>query len=378
MRAGRTDITFLILLGSVLVLGLVMLTSASGPVAYQHFGDSFWYLKHQVLYGLLPGAVLFLILSRVDYRFWRTMALQMLVASVVLLLLVFVPGLGADWGTSHSWIHIFGFSLQPAEIVKLTFLIYLAALLEGKGEEGVRDLSAGLVPFLSALGIIAALIMLQPDLGSLMVIAAIAVSVYFIAGAPWTYLIGMSGAGAVALFLLIKSAPYRAARLMTFLHPELDPQGVGYHINQAFLAIGSGGLFGVGLGHSRQKYLYLPEVVGDSIFAVMAEEFGFILMLAVLALLLAFILRGLRIAKEAPDPFGRYVASGIVAWVFFQTLFNIGSMVGIMPITGLPMPFVSYGGTALMVLLASMGVMVNIAKQSASSSARQAPVRARR
>lgn len=367
MRTGRIDIPFLVLLGAVLVLGLVMLTSASGPVAYQHFGDSFWYLKHQVLYGLLPGAVLFAVLSRVDYRFWRTLALPMLVASVVLLLLVFVPGLGAEWGTSHSWINIFGLSLQPAEVVKLTFLIYLAALLEGKGDEGVRDLSTGLVPFLSALGIIAALIMLQPDLGSLMVIAAIAVSVYFVAGAPWTYLLGMSAAGSVALLLLIKSAPYRAARLMTFLHPELDPQGVGYHINQAFLAIGSGGIFGVGLGHSRQKYLYLPEVVGDSIFAVMAEEFGFILMLGVLALLLAFILRCLRIAKDAPDPFGRYVAAGIVAWVFFQMMFNIGSMVGVMPITGLPMPFVSYGGTALTVLLSAMGVLVNIAKQSGAS-----------
>jgi cell division protein FtsW len=371
MRGGRTDVTFLALLGAVIVLGLVMLTSASGPVAYANFDDSFWYLKHQLLYGLLPGCVAFAALSRIDYRTWRAYAMHLLAASVVLLLLVFVPGLGADWGTSHSWINVFGFSLQPAEIVKLTFLIYLAALLEGKGNEGVRDLSAGLVPFLSALGIIAVLIMLQPDLGSLMVIAAIAVTVYFVAGAPWKYLLGMGGAGFLALMLLIKSAPYRAARLMTFLHPELDPQGVGYHINQAFLAIGSGGLFGQGLGHSRQKYLYLPEVAGDSIFAVMAEEFGFVLMLAVLALILAFVLRGLRIAQEAPDAFGRYVATGIVAWIFFQTLFNVGSMVGIMPITGLPMPFVSYGGTAMMVLLAAMGVLASIARAGSPSRARR-------
>ncbi len=370
MRGGRHDLVFLALLGAIIVLGLVMLTSASGPVAYQRFGDAFWFLKHQLFFGILPGVVAFAVLSRIDYRFWRTMALQLLVASVVLLLLVFVPGLGAEWGTSRSWINVFGFSLQPAEIVKLTFLLYLAALLEGKGEEGVRDLSAGLAPFLIALGTIALLIILQPDLGSLMVIAAIAVSMYFLAGAPWVYLLGMGGAGVVALALLIKSAPYRAARLMTFLHPELDPQGTGYHINQAFLAIGSGGLFGLGLGHSRQKYLYLPEVVGDSIFAVMAEEFGFILMLGVLALILAFLLRGLRIAQEAPDAFGRFIASGIVAWVFFQTLFNVGSMVGVMPMTGLPMPFVSYGGTAMLVIMAAMGIMANIAKQSGTSASR--------
>jgi cell division protein FtsW len=371
MRVGRIDTPFLALLCAVIALGLVVLTSASGPAAYASFGDSFWYLKHQLLYGVLPGTVAFVVLSRIDYRLWRPYALHLLAASIVLLLLVFVPGLGADWGTSRSWINVFGFSLQPAEIVKLTFLIYLAALLEGKGSEGVRDLSAGLVPFLSALGIVALLIMLQPDLGSLMVIAAIAVTVYFMAGAPWTYLLGMGGAGFVALFLLIKSAPYRAARLMTFLHPELDPQGVGYHINQAFLAIGSGGILGLGLGHSRQKYLYLPEVAGDSIFAVMAEEFGFVMMLAVLGLLLAFILRALRIARDAPDPFGRYVGTGIVAWIFFQTLFNIGSLVGILPITGLPMPFVSYGGTAMLTLLAAMGVLASISRASA-------PVRSRR
>ena len=187
MRGGRTDVTFLVLLGAVLVLGLVMLTSASGPVAYQRFNDSFYYLKHQVTFGLIPGLVLFAVLSRIDYRFWRTMALQMLIVSVVLLLLVFVPGLGADWGTSRSWINVFGFSLQPVEIVKLSFLIYLAALLEGKGEEGVRDLSAGLMPFLTALGVIAALVMLQPDLGSALVLGMLTIGVVAASGASWRW-----------------------------------------------------------------------------------------------------------------------------------------------------------------------------------------------
>lgn len=364
MREKRPDYVFAIMLAVLLFLGLVMVTSASGPVAYQKFGDTYWYLKHQLLYGLLPGAVLFMITSRVDYRRWRALAAPLLVASVILLVLVFVPGIGADWGTSRSWINIGGFSLQPAEIVKLTFLFYLAAWLEARGEEGVRDVSSGLLPFLGVLGLLGVLIVLQPDLGSLLVLVAMALVVYFLAGAPWPHLFGIVVGGFGVLAILIKSAPYRAARFMTFLHPELDPTGIGYHINQAFLAIGSGGLFGVGLGHSRQKYLYLPEVVGDSIFAVMAEELGYVVMVMVLALLLVFIMRGLQIARNAPDMFGKFIVAGVMGWIFFQTLFNVGSMLGLLPITGLPMPLVSYGGTALMVVMAAMGVIFNISRHT--------------
>ncbi len=364
MREKRPDYVFATLLAVMLFLGLVMVTSASGPVAYQKFGDTYWYLKHQLLYGLLPGTVLFMITSRIDYRRWRALAIPLLLTSVALLLLVFVPGIGADWGTSQSWISVGGLSLQPAEIVKLTFLFYLAAWLESRGEEGIRDVSSGLLPFLGVLGLLALLIVLQPDIGSLMVLVAMALVVYFIAGARWSHLLGIIAGGIGVLAILIRSAPYRAARFMTFLDPELDPMGIGYHINQAFLAIGSGGLFGVGLGHSRQKYLYLPEVVGDSIFAVMAEELGYVAMVMVLVLLAALILRGLRIARNAQDMFGNFVAVGIRGWVFFQTLFNIGSMIGLLPITGLPMPFVSYGGTALMVVMAAMGVMLNISQHT--------------
>lgn len=362
MHEKRPDYVFASMFAVVLFLGLVMVMSASGPVAYQKFGDTYWYLKHQLLYGLLPGTVFFMITSRIDYRLWRTLAVPLLIASIILLLLVFVPGIGADWGTSRSWIGVGGFSLQPAEIVKLAFLFYLAAWLEARGEEGVQDVSSGLIPFLVVLGILAVLIVLQPDIGSLMVLVSMSLVVYFLAGAPWLHLLGIIVGGFGILAILIKSAPYRTARFMTFLNPELDPTGIGYHINQALLAIGSGGLFGVGLGYSRQKYLYLPEVVGDSIFAVMAEELGYVVMVMVLVLLAAFILRGLRIARNAPDMFGMFVATGIMGWIFFQTMFNVGSMLGLLPITGLPMPLVSYGGTALMVVMAAMGVIFNISR----------------
>lgn len=361
MRRGTTDKTFLVMLAAIVAFGVVALTSASGPVAYQKFGDAYWYVKHQVFFGILPGAVLFFIASRIDYHFWQRHAVAVFGASLVLLVAVFLPGIGNAYGTtSHSWIDIAGISFQPIEAAKFGLLAFLAALF-GPGTRDLRDMQQGLLPFLASLGAVSLLVILQPDLGSLSVIAAIAFIVFFLAGAPWTQLAGLFGAGVLALGVLIKSAPYRAARLMTFLHPELDPQGIGYHINQAFLAIGSGGWFGLGLGHSRQKYMYLPEVVGDSIFAVMAEELGFVLSVAVIVLLVAFVLRIVKIAKEAPDGFGRLLCAGAAAWVFVQTVFNIGSMVGLMPITGLPLPFVSYGGTSMMMLLAVMGVVANVA-----------------
>lgn len=364
-RGTRTDYVYMGLLGALIAFGLVMLTSASGPDSFQKFhGDSYHFLKHQVLFGLIPGGLLFLLASRIDYRVWRRLAKPFFYGSLALLVLVFVPGIGAEWGTTRSWISFGGFSLQPAEIVKVTFLLSLATWLERTDARDLRSFHGGLVPFVARIGIVAALLMLQPDLGTLLVIGGMAVTVYFLAGAPWLHLIGLSAAGAGVVTVLVKTVKYRADRLIAFLHPELDPHGIGYHINQAFLAIGSGGWLGLGLGHSRQKYLFLPEVANDSIFAVIVEELGFVFSALALTLLLAFLWRALKIARSAPDPFGRFVAAGVVAWVFFQSLFNIGSMLGLMPLTGLPLPFVSYGGTALMVLLGAAGVLNNIAMQS--------------
>lgn len=365
----KPDYVFLGLLGAIAALGLAVLTSASGPVALQKFDDSYWYLKHQVAFGLVPGVCVFWAMSLIDYRIWRKFALPLLAAAIGLLALVFVPGVGAEWGTTRSWIGVAGYSLQPVEIAKLALVFYLAAWFERRVSGGRYE--AGLLPFLGILGLVALLIMKQPDLGSLTVIAAMAIAMYFAAGAPFAHIAGIGLTGAALLGLLIKAAPYRAARFMTFLHPELDPRGVGYHINQALLAVGSGGLFGLGLGHSRQKYLYLPEVANDSIFAVMAEELGFVFTLAVLGLLIAFILRGMAIARRAPDAFGRLAGAGIVSWIFFQMLFNIGSMVGLMPLTGLPLPFVSYGGTALTVSLAAVGVLANISRHAPETPARR-------
>ncbi|OIO51340.1 MAG: putative lipid II flippase FtsW [Parcubacteria group bacterium CG1_02_58_44] len=363
MADNRIDRKFFVFLGLLLLLGMVMLISASGPIAYQKFGDPYWYVRHQLFYGLLPGVVLFFLMSHVDYRALRRLARPFFYFSVLLLLLVFVPGIGADWGTSHSWINLAGFSFQPAELVKLSLLLFLADRFGDLDPDDLRDPHLGLMPFMLSLGLVSVLIVLQPDLGSLIAIASLAGLTFMLAGAPWSHLAGLASSGVLALWILIKIKPYRANRLMSFLHPELDPQGIGYHINQAYLAIGSGGLLGLGLGHSRQKYMYLPEVIGDSIFAVMAEELGFVVMTAVIILLVLFLLRLIVLARRAPDRFGRLLVGGISCWVFAQVMLNVGSMIGLFPMTGLPLPFMSYGGTALIVMLASMGIVANVSRQ---------------
>lgn len=359
----KPDYVFVGLVGAIIIFGLIMLSSASSAVAYEKFGDNYWYLKHQIVFGLLPGLAAFTVMARIDYRKWKKYALPFLIASIGLLLLVFIPGLGASYGRARNWINLFGASLQPAEIVKLTFLIYLAAWLSQKrGEKDMKDAASSFIPFIAVLGIIIFLMAVQPDIGTLSIIIVISLVVYFAAGAPLLHLGWISGVGALLFLLLIKVSPYRAARLMTFLHPELDPQGVGYHINQALLAIGSGGFFGLGLGLSRQKFQYLPEVVGDSIFAIIAEESGFILSLGLVAVFIFLAIRGFKIAKGAPDGFGRLLAIGIASWFVFQAFINIGAMLGLLPLTGIPLPFISYGGTALTVGLAATGIMANISK----------------
>ena len=357
------DYTYLAIVSAIALFGMMMLASASAPVGYAQFSDSYYFVIHQLVFGFLPGLAGMIILSRIPYTIWKQNAWNLLVVSIGLLVVVFLPGVSAGIGSAHSWISVGGlFSLQPSEIVKLTFLFYLSAWLEKRGEAGVRDMQGGFIPFLMSLGIILLLLFLQPDVGTMTIIAATSLAVYFVAGARLAYVGGLIAAGIASLGLLIGLAPYRAARFTTFLNPELDPQGIGYHINQALLAIGSGGILGVGYGHSRQKFQYLPEVAGDSIFAVIGEEMGMIVAMLVLVAFLAFLWRTLKIANESPDRFGKFVATGIGFWVVIQAFVNIGSMVAIMPMTGIPLPLISYGGTSMAVTMWAVGVVLNISR----------------
>lgn len=360
----KPDYRFIITLVIIIVFGLIMLSSASVAAGFDKFNDNYHYIKHQLINGLLPGIFLLALFSLVDYRFWRKNALWLLLFSIALLIAVFIPGIGARYGTANSWLNIFGYSFQPSEFVKLAFLIYLAAWLENREEKKVSHLTEGLVPFLILLGIVAVLLFLQPDLGTMTIIVAFSLVVFYIGGANLSHVIGLIVLAFAGLLGLAKLAPYRAARLTTFLHPELDPQGVGYHINQAFLAIGSGGIWGRGFGMSRQKFQYLPEVYGDSIFAIIAEEMGLIVSSLLVAAYAYLTILGYKIAQKAPDKFAKLLVVGIISWIIIQAFVNIGAMVGLMPLTGVPLPFISYGGTALAMLMGACGIVINISRQT--------------
>lgn len=373
-KINPPDMVFVVLFTIVVVFGIVMLSSVSTAIAYERFGDSLYYLKHQLFYGFIPGVIICTVISFLDYRIWKKFAFPLYLASIGLLLAVFIPGLGATFGGSRSWIGLGGLTFQPAEVVKFSFILYLSAWLNQRNQKTIKDFSGGFMPFLTSLGIVMFLILLQPDVGTMSVIVMIALMIYFVAGADLKHLFGFGAAGVVALGVLIKAAPYRAARFMVFMHPELDPQGIGYHINQALLAIGSGGLVGLGFGHSRQKHLYLPEVIGDSIFAIIAEELGFIVVVVILALFLAMMIRGYQIAQRSTDNFAKYVITGVISWVGFQTFINIAAMVGLVPITGLPLPFVSYGSSSLLALFGAMGIVINMSRFASQPTTQKSKV----
>jgi len=363
-RYHSPDIILFLSFTILIIFGLFVLSSAGAAVGYQNFGDSYYFIKHQLLNGLIPGIFLFCILVNINYQIWKKFTLPLLIISFLALIVVFIPGVSSTYGTAHSWINLFGFSFQPAELVKLTFLLYLATWLEKRGVHGVKDLYYGFMPFLFVLGIISVLMLLQPDMGSLSIIIFMAMAVFFASGAKFKHVAFIVLGGILSIYLLIIKSPYRAARLTTFLHPELDPQGIGYHINQAFLAIGSGGFWGRGFGLSRQKFQYLPEATGDSIFAILAEELGFFVCVLTILLFLFILWRALKIAKNSPDQFGRLVVVGIIAWFLFQAFFNIASMVGLLPMTGIPLPFISYGGSALAISMGAIGILLNISRQA--------------
>jgi cell division protein FtsW len=343
--------------------GLVILASATSVVGFAHFNDTYHYLKHQLLFGFLPGIILFFICAKINYKFWQKKAVWIFFGALLLLGLVFIPQLSMEHSAARSWLKIGTFSFQPAEFAKLALIIFLAAWL-ASAKRHLRSFGRGLLPFIFILGMAAGLIILQPDFGTALIIIFIAVGMYLIAGASWWHLFAMAvvGGGGIALFIF--KAKYRMDRLLVFLKSDTDPLGVGYHLQQALIAIGSGGIFGLGLGKSRQKFEYLPEIAGDSIFAIMAEELGFIICALFILLIFYFICRILKQTKQMPDDFGRNFSLGFALWLGLQTFFNLGGMLNVLPMTGVPLPFISYGGTALMTLMAGSGILVNIIKNT--------------
>lgn len=360
-KGGSPDYIFIAFLIVLVVFGLVMLTSASSDLAKTKFGDSYYYLKHQILYGLIPGIVGFFLALFLPLKAWEKISLPALFISIALLLLVFSPlgfrALGAD-----RWIDIGGIGFQPGEIVKFTFLIYMAAWI-GKDRSRGKSFARGLLPMLVLLGFVLVPLILQPATTTAVLIFASVITMYFTAGARMRYLFWIGVIAVTALVALIFITPYRMQRVLSFMNPDADPLGNTYQINQTLIAIGSGGMWGVGYGRSTTKLHYLPEPIGDSIFAVIGEELGFVGSAALILFFLFFVWRGLSIAKKAPDGFGRLAAIGFSTLIGLQAFVHIGANSGLIPLTGVPLPFISYGGTALAVFLTMSGIIVTISRR---------------
>ena len=363
LQKKQIDTTLLFIVLALVVFGLIMIASAGVAYSRIRFGDSYFFLKRQILYGVLPGLALLFITQKINYNFWKKISFPLFISSLILLVLVFVPDMGIRSYGASRWLSLGPFSFQPSEMMKLSIILYLSAWLENREKE-IKDFFEGFIPFIAIVSVVSFLLIKQPDMGTLGIIIFISMSVYFISGARINHILLMGAGGFVALFALIKFESYRMNRLLVFLHPELDPRGIGYQINQAMLAIGSGGIFGVGLGHSLQKFNYLPEPVNDSIFAIIGEELGLVGSIFLLSLFVAFAMRGLRIAKNAPDRFSRLIATGITSWIIFQAFINIAAISGLIPLTGIPLPFISYGGTSLVFLMVAVGILLNISKYS--------------
>ncbi len=362
--SGVLDRPLLLAIFALLGIGLLMIASAGVAYGKVRFGDEYFFLKQQSL-GLVVGITSLFIVSRIDYHLFRKFVVPLFFLAVALLVMVFIPGVGTTVYGAARWIELGPLSFQPSEVMKLAIILYLAAWLSGKQQvKNNADFFEGYVPFVAILSLVGFLIIKQPDTGTLGLIFCIALIIFFVSGARLSYIFFTILGGIATLALLIRLAPYRMERFLVFLNPDHDPLGSGYQLNQALMALGSGGWLGVGLGQGRQKFNYLPEPVTDSIFAVLGEEVGFIGVAVVITLFLFVAWRGLRIAQRAPDMFGRLVAVGIISWIFIQAMINTMAISGIIPLTGIPLPFISYGGTSLAVLLTAIGILLNISKQA--------------
>ncbi len=362
MRLKKRPPDFVLFLTVLMLLcvGLVMVFSASQYVTMVRYGDSFYFFKRQLLWALLGlGAMVFMM--NFNYNNLKRWIGPIVVTGFVLLTVVLIPGVGTETNGSQRWIDLGFMSFSPAEMVKLCLIMFVAFGLAKKGER-IRDFKEGLLPYLVVMAIAAGLILKQPDLGTAMVLCGTIFIMLFAAGARLFHLGALGGAGVVMIGLAIALEPYRLSRFLAFLHPEADPQGTGYHIIQSLYALGSGGLFGMGLGQSKQKFLYLPENHTDFIFAITGEELGFIGASLIVLLFIMFVWRGLKIAVTSPDPFASLLAAGITSGISLQALMNMSVVTGSMPVTGVPLPFISYGGTSLLFTLIGIGIVLNISR----------------
>ncbi len=359
--AGKPDYFLLAGLCVLLVFGLAMLASASSDLGKQIFNNSYYYLEHQLVFGLTIGGIGFLVGYFVPYYKFKSVAFILLLISMAALILVFTP-LGTAASGSTRWLRVGPLSFQPAELMKFTYILYLAAWLSNAKFKRATDFQSGLLPFAIISGLIAVLLILQPATSTVAILLGAGLVVYFVSGAPWKYILGIIGIAVLAVAIVIMVTPYRRARIMGYLNPTQNLQGQNYQVNQALIAIGSGGFWGQGYGQSATKDTYLPTPIDDSIFAVVAEELGFIGAGALVSLFAIVTFRMFWLAKRTGDQFGRMILIGFGTVIALQAFVNMASISGIIPLTGVPLPFVSYGGTALAVFITMSGVALNVTR----------------
>lgn len=357
----KVDRVFLILIIILVVVGILIFLSAALGILPNNELKFFSIIKSQVFYVFIFGFLALFIGSKIDYKYYKKYSIILFILALLFTLTVFIPGLGFDYNGAHRWIDIFGLSFQPSETLKFTSVVLIAAYAS-KYSKQFNKIKIGLLPFLAFVILVGVILLLQPDFGTFLVVLTPAFAVYFIGGAKMRDVLILIITGVLAFIILIQARPYMKERVLTFIEPNRESLGAGYHLNQSLIAIGSGGMFGRGVGQSIQKFNYLPEQISDSIFAVYAEELGFIGSVLFLTLFLIIIMRGIFISRRVNDSFGKLLTIGIISTFFFQMALNIGSAVGLTPLTGVPLPLISKGGTSLIFLMFELGVLLNISK----------------
>jgi cell division protein FtsW len=358
---GRPDYIILGLVAGLVVLGLIMVYSSSLALGLLAFSDAHYFVTRQTMWAAI-GGIMLVVLMRLDYSLLRRLSPLLMLASIVGLVAVLVPGIGLERNGAYRWIALGPLPpVQPSEFAKLALIIYVSAWLAARGND-VRSFYLGFVPFVLMVGIVAGLVLLEPDTGTAAILVLTTMALFFIAGASITHFVALIGVGAVAASVLILTSGYRADRLFAFIRAEDDPAGLGFQTIQLLIALGSGGIDGLGLGASRQKFFYIPGSHTDGVFAIIGEELGFIGAMGVVVLFVVLVFRGFRVVLNARDDFGALLATGIVSWIAMQALINVGGITRAMPMTGIPMPFLSYGGSALAALLAAVGVLLSVSR----------------
>lgn len=361
IKGKKVDKFFLTVVLILMVLGTAVFISASLGVLVKNQKVFYGVLFSQLFLGLGLGLLGMYIALKINYKFWRKYALFIFLGAIFLTAAVFIPQLGWSHGGAQRWIKLGPVSFQPVEILKFSFIIYFAAWLSW-AKHRVKDFKFGILPFAIMLAIIAFILFKQPDTKSFILITFTGLSMLFISGVPMKYIFGLGASALVLLATLVYFTPYLQERVQTFMDPSVDAKGSSYQIQQSMIALGSGSIFGRGYGQSIQKVTYLPEPQGDSIFAVLGEEFGFFGTVTTILLYVVFALRGLKIANNSPDLFSRLLVSGIVILITAQSFMNIASIIGVFPLTGVPLPFMSHGGTSLMIYLVAIGIVLQISK----------------